>query len=84
MQDEEYEELRREVGANIQRARNIKGWNQDQVAEVLGCSRAHVSRVEKGHTEFNPSQLIVLARALGIDVSWLLEIRVNSLDRVNQ
>jgi len=62
------------IGARIKRFRNQKGLTQVKLAEKAGISRSYLADVEANR--YNPSlaTLMDLAQALGIAVSYLLEV----------
>ena len=53
---------------NMKVKRVIKGLTQEQLAEKVGISRSHVTRIERG--EIRPS--VPVAKKLGVvlDVDW--------------
>lgn len=61
------------IGARIKRSRKQIGLTQTKLAENAGISRSYLADVEADR--YNPSlkTLIVLAQALGITVSCLIE-----------
>lgn len=66
-------DIRRQVGANVRRFRQRKGWSQEQLAFESGLHRTYISGVERGAR--NPTVLVVseLAQALSVRPSQLLE-----------
>ena len=66
-------DIRRQLGRNLQRLRQEKGWSQEELAEEAGLHRTYVSGVERGVR--NPTVLIVakLADALGVSPGELLK-----------
>ncbi|MBZ0122411.1 MAG: adenosylcobalamin-dependent ribonucleoside-diphosphate reductase, partial [Roseovarius sp.] len=58
-------------GQRIKSARQEHGWSQQDLAEAVGISQAHISRLEKGD---KPSLSTVekLAQALSLSTSWIL------------
>lgn len=61
-----------EIATNLRHIRSRVGWTQEQVAEHLGFSRAHVNRVEQGKTEFGVAELEILAQAFNVPLSELI------------
>ncbi|KZY03908.1 MULTISPECIES: helix-turn-helix domain-containing protein [unclassified Sulfitobacter] len=53
-------------------ARNQAGFTQAQLAKRLKCHQSFVARVESGERRIDVVELIVLARALGVDPGTLL------------
>ncbi len=54
------------LGAVIRRARQEKGWSQDQLATAAGVSRRHVSQIETGRANASYDVLARIARALDL------------------
>jgi Zn-dependent peptidase ImmA (M78 family)/transcriptional regulator with XRE-family HTH domain len=57
------------IGHNIKKARELTGLSQEQLAELLGVSRATLSAIENGHIAIDSGKLLATARALGRPVS---------------
>ncbi|MCL4262243.1 MAG: helix-turn-helix transcriptional regulator [Anaerolineae bacterium] len=71
-----YREQRvREIALCVRSARIKAGWTQEQVAEHLGYSRAHVNRVEQGSAQLKVAGLELLSDAFEITLTELLERR---------
>ncbi|RAV34654.1 helix-turn-helix domain-containing protein [Corynebacterium heidelbergense] len=60
-----------EVRHRIQRAREVAGLRQPQLAEAIGVSRATLANVEQGVREPRRGELIAIAFATGVDLQWL-------------
>jgi transcriptional regulator with XRE-family HTH domain len=62
-----------EFGLSVRRAREAKGWTQDQLCEAADLNQAYISGVERG--ERNPTILSAsrIAKALGLTLSELCE-----------
>jgi transcriptional regulator with XRE-family HTH domain len=58
-------DIRRNLGLNVRRAREARGWSQEHLAHEAGIHRTYVSDIERGAR--NPTITIVakLARAHG-------------------
>lgn len=61
-----------EFGSNIAKARNAKGWSQQQLADIMGTTQQTIQRYESGARDLKSSVLIKLSAALGVTISALL------------
>lgn len=61
---------RAEIAQRIRQARRQRGLTQEQVAEILGCSRIKMNRVEQARADLTVIELDMLARALRFPVSY--------------
>ncbi len=57
------------IGRNIKKARELAGLSQEELAELLGVSRATLSAIENGHIAIDSTKLLAAARVLGRPVS---------------
>ncbi|WP_123029569.1 helix-turn-helix domain-containing protein [Mycolicibacterium stellerae] len=60
------------VGPRLKSAREARGLTLDQVAELSGLSKAHLSRLESGERQASIGALVDLAAALSVRVSTIL------------
>ena len=60
------------IGLRIKHARNKKNMTQEQLADVLGMSREHLSRAEAGDRGVSLEMLIAISNALNAPISELL------------
>ena len=60
------------TGDAIARARTAAGITQEDLGRLTGLGQSVISRIESGHRRVDSGELIVIARALGIDVIELL------------
>jgi transcriptional regulator with XRE-family HTH domain len=60
------------VGDSLRAGREQRGLTLDQLAEVSGLSKAHLSRLESGERQPSIAALLELSAALGLRVSELL------------
>jgi DNA-binding XRE family transcriptional regulator len=58
--------------ANVRRARERRGWTQEQLAAVSGVSLRRVQGIEAGRGNVTLDTLDALAGALGVDPTMLL------------
>lgn len=63
------------MGGNVRRARERRGWSQEELAERAGTHRTYISGIERGVR--NPTIEIVatIAGALELPVAALVEAR---------
>lgn len=61
-------------------ARNAAGLTQKQLADRLHQHQSFVARVESGERRIDVVEMIVLARAIGIEASQLLEATEQKTD----
>ena len=61
------------VGTNIRKARNAKGWSQDELSHQSGVDRAYLSEVESGKKNVGVTRLQSIAQALEVDIRDLFE-----------
>lgn len=64
--------LKRILALNIIRLRRLKGFSQEELADVCGLHRTYVGSVERGERNVTLSTLEVFAGALGVSVIDLL------------
>jgi transcriptional regulator with XRE-family HTH domain len=60
-----------EVGREIRRLREARGWGQTKLAAAADMAVSGVSQIENGHRNPNSATLVKLARALDVDVADL-------------
>ncbi|HRQ39055.1 MAG TPA: helix-turn-helix transcriptional regulator [Chloroflexota bacterium] len=63
-----------EIALRVRVARIKAGWTQEQVAEHLGYSRAHVNRVEQGSAQLGIADLELLSDAFHVTLTEFLEL----------
>lgn len=66
------------IGLRIKHARNKKNMTQEQLADVLGMSREHLSRAEAGDRGVSLEMLISISNALNAPISELLADNLTS------
>jgi transcriptional regulator with XRE-family HTH domain len=62
-----------EIAQRIRQARRQRGWTQEQIAELLGCSRKRYNSMERGRTELRAIEIDLLAEALNVPVGFFFE-----------
>jgi len=60
-----------EVGKEIRRLREARGWGQTKLAAAADMAVSGVSQIENGRRNPNSATLVKLARALGVEVADL-------------
>lgn len=63
------------LGARIKFARNQKGLEQDELAQLLGISQSALSRHETGAADTSVWQLVCIAEACGIELKKMVPPR---------
>ena len=59
-----------ELKDNLRRLRDARGWSQDQLGQLAGCSQQVIADIESGRTR-RPRGLLQIASALGVPVAEL-------------
>ena len=65
--------LYRTVGRKVRKRRLARGWTQKVLADLAGLHRAHLGEIERGDINVTLSTLKVLADALGVTVTDLID-----------
>ena len=73
--DKEIVKSRQSIISQLTQARLEKGLSQEQLAELIGTKRSNICRIESGTQNLSLDMLIKISKALGKDVSMLLEER---------
>lgn len=63
--------LTKSLGLRISQLRQEKGWTQKELADKVGISQNHVSRIEKDKMQPRHSTLKAISNALGIEIEDL-------------
>ena len=61
------------VGSRIRMRRNLLGWSQERLSELLGLTFQQVQKYEKGLNRVSASRLWDFSTVLGIPVSFFFE-----------
>lgn len=59
------------LGQRIAELRNERGMTQEQLAELTGIARPHISRIEKGCHSVGVDSMQLIAEALGADIDFV-------------
>ena len=70
----EKEFVLRQIGKNIQRARQNKGLTQETFSELMGVSWSYVAKIESGILNLSVGKINEFANYLGVDINELLVI----------
>ena len=74
-----------EFGQRMQEARRLAGMTQEELADVLGIDKNHVSRLERGVKACSIDILVEISAALRVSTDYLLTGRsINLEDTRNQ
>ena len=68
----ERHERRKILGERIKILRKLNGYTQQDIGNLIGCTKGMVSSVEKGNSTFRAEKLLELAELLHIPGSILL------------
>lgn len=60
------------IGEQIRHFRNLKGYSQDTMADLLGISVTAYGNIERGATDISYTRLEQIAKVFGMDVLSLL------------
>ncbi|WP_028563637.1 helix-turn-helix domain-containing protein [Paenibacillus pinihumi] len=73
--------LAKVIGEQVRHYRTLKGWTQEQLAEVLDSQGPYISRVERGEQNLQLQTLEKIADALHISVFALFRDPLESLNQ---
>lgn len=62
-----------EIAQRIRQARRQHGWTQQQVADLLDCSRKRYNSMERGLTELGVTEIVLLAETFNVPVAFFFE-----------
>ena len=65
-------EINKKVGLNIRKAREKKGWSQEQLAFEANLHRAYIGQIERGEKNIGLKNLEKIAKTLNISVKKLI------------
>lgn len=66
-------DIKNQLGKRIREKRVILGISQEDLAEICGLHRTYISSVERGERNISLVNIAVIARALSMTPSELLE-----------
>lgn len=67
----EIRQRRYDLGKAVRRRREAMGLTQDGLAEIVGCDRKSINRLENGSNAITLDRLWPVADALHISIGWL-------------
>ncbi len=67
-------DIRRQVGLNVQKLREKRGWSQEELAFEAALHRTYISGVERGVRNPTVAVLQKIATALDVQPSRLLDM----------
>jgi transcriptional regulator with XRE-family HTH domain len=68
------------IASRIKEARKLAGLSQAQVAKMLDLHRPSVSEIEAGNRRASSDELVRMAEAFDVSVSWLMGEGADVLD----
>jgi len=71
--DKKKQAFLKKLGARIIEIREAKGINQTQLAEYCDKDKQNINRLEKGNVNVSVYYLLLIAKALGVSLSELLD-----------
>ena len=63
----------KKIGLKILNQRRMKGWTQKELSEISGVSRPKISDIECGKGPYNIESLLLICKALNIDMQLLFK-----------
>ena len=71
----QYMEWYRRIALNIVYYRKLRGYTQEQLAEIVDIERTHMSKIENSTVGFSFDLFFALAEALEVSPKSLLDFR---------
>lgn len=68
----------KKLGENIRIIREIKGFTQEGLANLIGCSQKQISRLENGQTPIKEKCLSRIAQALDTSIDKIENFDISS------
>ena len=72
MKDKDLSLLNISIGSRVQKIRAERNLTQEKFAELLGCSRNHLSALERGTSAFSIERLMNVCKILNVSADQLL------------
>lgn len=58
----------KQIGTSLQQARTARGLTQAELGALVGLPQSHISKIERGETDFQWTTLEQIANAVGLSV----------------
>ena len=68
------DDINKRIGLNITILREQRGLTQEKLAELASLHRAYIGQIERGEKNIGLRNLKKIAKALGIQISDLLDV----------
>lgn len=68
------------IGDKIRNIRLVKGFSQENMADMLGISTTAYGDIERNKTELTISRATEIAKVLGVSIVDLMDIELHSVD----
>jgi transcriptional regulator with XRE-family HTH domain len=65
------QQIQRKLGERIRKLRSLKGWSQEEFADVSGLHRTYIGAVERGEKNLTISTLCTIAKTLDTSIAQL-------------
>ena len=63
----------KKIGIRVLASRRLKGFTQKELSELSGVSRPRISDIERGKGPYNLESLLLIAKALDVNIGDLIE-----------
>lgn len=67
-------DIKEEVGFNIRKIREVRGFSQENLAALADLHRAYIGQIERGEKNIGLENLEKISKALNVDIKVLLDI----------
>jgi len=69
-----------QLGENVRRLRNERGWSQQELADKVGIIQPAISQIESGNIRPRYTTLLALANALDVSLDTLAANSSNAVE----
>ena len=66
-------DVRLRVGRNVRQLRLVRGFSQEQLAELSGHTNKHIGQIERGQVNFTVDIITAIAAGLAVSVAELFD-----------